>query len=506
MVSPSPRDPTSKVEIGRSPFMSQAIRHEARPAEHAGPPTHVSALRETFERMRAATRGAPAPTYEERMERLGGLAEAIRARKDEIVHAVNADFGSRSAHETKLTEVLVMLDGIKYMRKHLRRWMRPERRHVAMTYQPAQAKVHYQPLGVVGVIAPWNYPVQLALGPTAAAVAAGNRVLVKPSEYTQQSAAVIARICADVFDRDTVDVVEGGPEVGEAFSRLPFDHLLYTGSTHAGRLVMRAAAENLVPVTLELGGKSPTIVHPDYPLAKAAERIAWGKWANAGQTCIAPDYVLVQRGQVGAMTEALTACVRRYYPTLADNPDYSAVVNARHYERINELVREAMALGARRHEINPSNDVLRPEARKIPPTLLTEVTDEMRVMQEEIFGPVLPIVPYDGIDDAVAYVNQHPRPLALYYFDHDRRRVDDLLGRTLSGGAAINETLLHFGIDDMPFGGVGPSGLGAYHGREGFETFSHKRSVLYQARWNATGLLAPPYGPRIEKLLGWLIG
>jgi acyl-CoA reductase-like NAD-dependent aldehyde dehydrogenase len=419
---------------------------------------------------------------------------------------VRTDFGSRSAHETKLAEVVMLLDAIKYMRKHLKGWMRPSRRSVSLTYMPARAAVHFQPLGVVGVISPWNYPVQLALAPTAAAIAAGNRVIIKPSEYTPESSAVLARICADAFDRDAVDVVQGGPEVGEAFSRLPFDHLVYTGSTHVGRLVMRAAAENLVPVTLELGGKSPTIVHPSYPLEKAAARIAWGKWANAGQTCIAPDYVLVQRGQVTAMTLALDACVRKYYPTLAQNPDYTAVVNARHYERINELVREAVSRGARKQEINPAGDDLRPETRKIPPTLLTGVTDDMRVMQEEIFGPVLPIVPYDGIDDAIAYVNEHARPLALYYFDDDRRRVEDVLRRTLSGGAAINETLLHFGIDDMPFGGVGPSGLGAYHGREGFETFSHKRSVLYQARWNATGLLTPPYGERMDKLLRWLIG
>jgi len=407
--------------------------------------------------------------------------------------------------ETRLAEVLMLLDGIKYIKKHLKGWMKPQSRHVSMTYRPARAKVHFQPLGLVGVISPWNYPFQLALAPAAAAIAAGNRVLVKPSEYTPRSSELLVDIFADAFDQDTAGVVLGGPEVGEAFSRLAFDHLVYTGSTHVGRLVMRAAADNLVPVTLELGGKSPTIIHSDYPLEKAAERIAWGKWANAGQTCIAPDYVLVHESKLDALSEAIGASARRYYPTLRDNPDYTAIVNARHYERLNRLVSEAVSKGARKTEINPANETLEPGTKKIAPTLLTGVNDDMRVMQEEIFGPILPLVPYRTMEDAIDYVVSRPRPLALYYFDTDGRRVETVLERTVSGGACVNETMLHFGIDDMPFGGVGPSGMGAYHGREGFETFSHKKSVLYQAKWNATGLLAPPYGERIEKLLGFLL-
>ncbi len=383
--------------------------------------------------------------------------------------------------------------------------MRPQTRHVSMTYLPARARVRLQPLGVVGVISPWNYPFQLALAPAAVALAAGNRVLIKPSEYTPATTDVMKRVCEDAFDPDVVDVIPGGPEVGEAFSRLPFDHLVYTGSTQVGRLVMRAAAENLVPVTLELGGKSPTIVHDDYPVAKAAARIAWGKWVNAGQTCIAPDYLMVAEHQLPAYVEALTSCVRHAYPTLKDNPDYTSIVNERHFERISGLVEDAVAKGAHKVEIKPTGEELRPEGRKIAPTLLTGVNDGMKVMQEEIFGPVLPVLSYGTLDEALGYVNDHPRPLALYYFDRDRQRVEHVLQSTVSGGASINETMLQFGIDDMPFGGVGASGMGAYHGREGFENLSHKKSVLHQARFSAMGLLAPPYGEPIRRMLKMLI-
>jgi len=463
-------------------------------------------VQSAFERMKSAYRRAPVPTYEERIERLDRLMRAVRARQDEIADVINRDFGNRSVRETKLAEVLMLLDAIKYLRKNLKAWMRPEKRHVSMTYKPARARVHRQPLGVVGVISPWNYPLQLALGPMATALAAGNRVMIKPSEYTPGTSDLVRRLCADIFDAEVVSVITGGPEVGEAFSKLPFDHLVYTGSTAVGRLVMRAAAENLVPVTLELGGKSPTIVHEDYPVEKAAARIAWGKWANSGQTCIAPDYLLVPESKLEAYVQALSDCATRSYPTLADNPDYTSVVNERHYRRVLGLVEDAVQKGARRVEVNPQNEKLAPESRKIAPTLLLDVRDDMKVMQEEIFGPVLPIMTYRTLDEALEYVNDHPRPLALYYFDQECERVSRVLERTVSGGASINETMLHFGIDDMPFGGVGPSGMGAYHGREGFDTFSHKKSVLYQAKWNLTGMLAPPYGERIDRMLRMLIG
>jgi coniferyl-aldehyde dehydrogenase len=485
--------------------MTQAVGHDRSAREPGKSGAHAVGVKSAFERMKEAARTSPAPTYEERMQRLARLAEGVRQRQDAIAAAVSADFRNRSVRETKIAEVLMLLDGIKYIRKHLKAWMRPQSRHVSMTYRPARAKVHLQPVGVVGVISPWNYPFQLALAPAAAALAAGNRVLIKPSEYTPASSELLKQLCADAFDDTVVAVTLGGPDVGEAFSRLPLDHLVYTGSTHVGRLVMRAAAENLVPVTLELGGKSPAIVHDDYPVEKAAARIAWGKWCNGGQTCIAPDYLLVPERRVDEFVAALTAAATRSYPTLKDNPDYTCIINHRHFDRIAGLVDDAVAKGARKVEINPAQETLRVEDRKFSPTLLTNVNDGMAVMQEEIFGPVLPILPYRTLDDAIAYVNSHPRPLALYYFDQERRRVESVLARTISGGASVNETLLHFGIDDMPFGGVGPSGMGAYHGREGFETFSHKRSVLYQARFNASGLLAPPYGEVIDRMLKMLI-
>ncbi len=473
-------------------------------AQH--PAAATAELSQAFERLGAGYRAEPYPSHAARLDRLGRLAALLHGHQEEIVAAIVADYGSRSAQEIRISEVLMLLDATRYLRKNLRAFMRPQSRRVGMTYLPGRAKVHLQPKGVVGVIAPWNYPVQLALAPAAAALAAGNRVLVKPSEFTPATGELLKKLCAEAFPDDLIQVVLGGPEVGEAFTRLPLDHLVYTGSTHVGRLVMRAAADNLVPVTLELGGKSPTLVHPDYPIEKAVQSIAWGKWMNAGQTCIAPDYLLVPEARVEEFAEALGRRVRRSYPTLAKNPDYTCVVNERHYRRLAGLVEDAVAKGARKVEVNPAGEPLHPEARKLPPTLLTGVSDQMKVMQEEIFGPVLPILGYQSLDGAIGYVNDHPRPLALYYFDHDRGRVRDVLDRTLSGGASVNETLLHFGIDDMPFGGVGASGLGAYHGREGFETFSHKRSVFYQARFNASALLSPPYGSRIDRLIRFLIG
>jgi coniferyl-aldehyde dehydrogenase len=425
---------------------------------------------------------------------------------DELAEAVRADFGNRSRHETILAEVFSLLSEIKHLKKNLKGWMKPRSRAVALTFQPASAKVIYQPLGVVGVIAPWNYPFQLALGPAAAALAAGNRVMVKPSELTPRTAALVERVLTKAFGKDLVAVVQGGAEVGAAFSALPFDHLLFTGSTKLGRLVMKAAAENLTPVTLELGGKSPCIVHESFPVEKAAERIVYGKCFNAGQTCIAPDYLLVPKAMVQPLTDALQAAVKRSYPTLADNPDYTAVVNDRHYARLRGLLDDAQKRGAKVVECNPGGEALDPAAHKLAPTLLLDVDDDMAVMQEEIFGPLLPIVPYESLEQAIAYVNDRPRPLALYYFDYDGKRADEVLSKTTSGGACVNETIMHFAVEDLPFGGVGPSGMGAYHGPEGFETFSHKKAVFQQSRLNGAGLIAPPYGDRINKMLKMLVG
>ena len=484
----------------QSASASSAVR--ARDSEAPAP---SQALRQVFDALRAGHRAEPNPSYDQRIARLDALQRGVLKHKDELVEAVRADFGNRSRHETILAEVFSLLSEIKHLKKHLKGWMKPRSRAVALTFQPASAKVIYQPLGVVGVIAPWNYPFQLALGPTAAALAAGNRVMVKPSELTPRTAELVERVLSEAFGKDLVAVVTGGAEVGAAFSALPFDHLLFTGSTKLGKLVMKAAAENLTPVTLELGGKSPCIVHESFPVEKAAERIAYGKCFNAGQTCIAPDYLLVPRAMVQPLSDALQAAVKRSYPTLGDNPDYTAVVNERHYTRLRGLLDDARARGATVVECS-GGEQLDPGKHKLAPTLLLDVDDEMAVMQEEIFGPLLPIVPYDSLDEAIAYVNDRPRPLALYYFDYDGKRADQVLSKTTSGGACVNETIMHFAVEDLPFGGVGPSGMGAYHGPEGFETFSHKKAVFQQSRLNGAGLIAPPYGDRINKMLKMLVG
>jgi coniferyl-aldehyde dehydrogenase len=461
-------------------------------------------LRAAFDAQRAAFRAEPFPSLTTRLERLTRLEAACLDRRDELADAISDDFGNRSRHESLIAEIFITVSSIRYLKKHLKRFMRSHGRQVAMTFLPGRARVEPQPLGVVGIISPWNYPVQLALSPLAAALAAGNRVMLKPSELTPRTSECKARLLADAFDEDLVTTVQGGPEVGATFSSLPFDHLLYTGSTRVGRLVMQAAAKNLTPVTLELGGKSPTIVHRDFDVTRAASAIAAGKLFNAGQTCIAPDYALVHRDRVQAFVDAFRTKVATSFPSLADNPDFTSIVNERHFARLQGYLDDARQKGARIVELNPASEDLG-DGTKLAPHLVLDPTDEMAVMQEEIFGPILPIVPVDSFDAAIEYVNDRPRPLALYLFDDDRGRIDDVLRRTHSGGVTINDTLLHVAQDDLPFGGIGPSGLGAYHGQEGFDTFSHRKAVFHQARVNGSSLLHPPYGRRIEKLLSWLL-
>jgi coniferyl-aldehyde dehydrogenase len=469
---------------------------EANVESIAAPKVHAA-----FDRLKAAYRRDPVPSLRARKESLRKLKQLTKDNADAIVEAIREDFGHRSKHDTQLAEVFPIVQLVTYIEKNLKRWMRPERRPMPATFLPASAQIIRQPLGVIGIVSPWNYPYNLTAGPLAYALAAGNRVFIKPSEATPRTSALMNSLFTEAFGPDLVAVAEGGPEVAAVFTKLPFDHLIFTGSTQIGRHVMRAAAENLTPVTLELGGKSPVIVHESFPVEKAASRIVFGKLINAGQTCIAPDYVLVHESKRDALVEAIANEVPQRFPSLAANPDYTAVVNDRHRDRLVSLVKDAELKGARRVEINPAAESFEGGAGKLPPTLLIDVDDEMKVMQEEIFGPVLPIVPYRTLDDAIEYVNARPRPLALYYFDHDRDRADAVLSRTVSGGAVVNDCLLQFAAETLPFGGVGPSGLGAYHGPEGFDTFSHKKSVVRQAKLNAAALLSPPYGERLDKLL-----
>lgn len=449
-----------------------------------------------FAAQRAAYTANPMPPAAQRQQWLKALRDMLSNERQALIDAISADFSHRSADETLLAELMPSLHGIHYASRHLKGWMKSSRRKVGMAFQPASAKVVYQPLGVVGIIVPWNYPLYLAIGPLVGALAAGNRVMLKLSESTPATGQLLKTLLGRIFPEDLVCVVLGEADIGVAFSRLRFDHLLFTGATSIGKHVMRAAAENLTPVTLELGGKSPAIVSGDVPLKDAAERIAFGKTLNAGQTCVAPDYVLVPQDRVGAFVEAYRQVVNSFYPTLADNPDYTAIINERQLTRLNSYVSDATSKGALLIPLFEQG-----QGRRMPHSLLLNVTDEMTVMQDEIFGPLLPIVPYQDLDQAFAYINQRPRPLALYYFGYDKREQNRVLHETHSGGVCLNDTLLHVAQDDMPFGGIGPSGMGHYHGHEGFLTFSKAKGVLIKQRFNAAKLIYPPYGKSIQKLI-----
>lgn len=456
----------------------------------------IDALEPLLAAQRAAFRANPMPSAEQRLAWLKTLRELIHQEKDALIAALHADFSNRAESETMLAEIMASLNGIHYARKNLKKWMKPSKRSVDMSFQPAKAKVIYQPLGVIGVISPWNYPLFLAFGPLIGALSAGNRVMIKMSEATPVTSQLVKDILAKAFPEDLVAVVLGEAEVGQAFSRLPFDHLLFTGATSIGKHVMRAAAENLVPVTLELGGKSPAIISADVPMADAAERIAFGKTMNAGQTCVAPDYVLVPEGRVEEFVDTYRQVVQRFYPTLANNPDYTAVINERQLSRLKGYISDAESKGAQVIRLFDKD-----QDRRMAQCLLLNTTDEMKVMQDEIFGPLLPVVPYRGIEQAFSYVNDRPRPLALYYFGYDKAEQERVLVETHSGGVCINDTMLHVAQDDMPFGGVGPSGMGHYHGHEGFLTFSKAKAVLIKQRFNGARLIYPPYGKPLQKLI-----
>jgi coniferyl-aldehyde dehydrogenase len=459
-----------------------------------------------LERQRTAFLRDGPPALEARRQTLARLKDLLSKSRDAIIDTVNKDFGHRSRQETLLFELASITVAIDYMHRNLARWMRPERRHVGIIFVPGSNQVIYQPLGVVGVVSPWNYPFALALTPVATALAAGNRVMMKPSELAPESAALMQRMLGEAFGEEELAVVTGDTSVGIEFSKLPFDRLLFTGSTGVGRSIMRAASDNLVPVTLELGGKSPVIVEQGSPLAVAARRTAYGKLANAGQTCVAPDYALVAEPEVDAFVDTLRREVERLYPRIETNTDYTAIINDRHLARLRGLLDDARAKGARVIELGGGGTGALVHPRIMLPSVVLDATEGMSVMREEIFGPILPVVPYRTIDDAIAYVNARPRPLALYFFGPDgaaRRRV---LERTTSGGVAINETMMHYAQDDLPFGGVGPSGMGAYHGPEGFKSMSHAKAVFAQSKLNTTDAARPPFGRIFDALIRFLLG
>lgn len=446
-------------------------------------------MREAFDRQHAASRGSPSPDAAARRVSLATLYDLVRDNTDAFARAIAEDFGGRAQRETELLEAIPTLNAIRHARKWVKEWLKPEHRTVDWLFQPARAWIRYEPLGVVGVLSPWNFPLLLSLVPLANVLSAGNRAMIKPSELTPAFSETLRRLVAERFDPGQVTVICGGVEVARAFSSLPFDHLLFTGSTATGREVMRAAAENLTPVTLELGGKSPAIIGADFPLGKAARSIAFGKWLNAGQTCVAPDYVLVPAARAAAFAQLLIEEARRGYPSIA-NDDYTSVITERHQARLNAAIEEAAAAGAViiRHGGQHAG------TRKIAPTVVLGAPAGGLLLREEIFGPVLPVVPYEHLDDALAFVNARDRPLALYCFTNDKRVRAKVLDGATSGGVTLNGTLLHAGHDGLPFGGIGASGMGAYHGRDGFRRFSHARAVHAIGAINALERLGPPWG------------
>ncbi|UQR62790.1 coniferyl aldehyde dehydrogenase [Bradyrhizobium sp. C-145] len=462
--------------------------------------TPLRALEDAFHAMIARSRAEPAPDLAERLDRLARLRAVVADNEERFRQAISADFGHRAAVETTIAEAMLVFSEIRHATKHLKSWMTPQRVATALQFLPARNRLMPQPLGVIGIIAPWNYPLQLTLAPAIGALAAGNRVIIKPSELVPHFSALLKETVGQKFDAAEVLVTGIEDEIAKGFARLPFDHLVFTGSTRVGRLVAEAAGRNLTPATLELGGKSPAIIDASADLNEAAERIAYGKLLNAGQTCIAPDYVLVPENSVQSFAEKVRAQMRRMFGTDPANKDYTSVISDRHYARLEGLVADAAQRGAKILQPAKPDDPNWKAHRKFPPTLILSATEAMAVMQEEIFGPVLPVLGYRDPADAIAFVNARDRPLALYWFGKDSNARDEVLARTISGGVTVNDCLFHFTQVNQPMGGVGASGTGAYHGEWGFRTFSKLKPVFYRSKFNRLADLYPPYGGKIARL------
>jgi coniferyl-aldehyde dehydrogenase len=465
------------------------------------------ALEDAFRRMFELSRTTPAPALAERLDRLARLRAAISENESRFEQAISADFGHRCATETAIAETLLVLGEIRHAAKHTGKWMAPRRVSTALQFLPAKNRLIPQPVGIVGIIAPWNYPLQLTLAPAVAALAAGNRVMIKPSELVPRFSALLKDVISAKFDATEMVVTDIDDDISRAFASLPFDHLMFTGSTRVGRLVAEAAGRNLTPVTLELGGKSPAIVDRSADLDEAAARIAYGKLLNAGQTCIAPDYALVPQASVQDFADRMQNHMRRMFGTDPDNTDYTSIISDRHYARLEALVADAVAKGATVMQVAKPDDPAWKSKRKFPPSIIIGATSDMTVMQEEIFGPLLPIIGYRDASEPISYINAHDRPLALYWFGKDHAARDEVLSRTISGGVTVNDCLFHFTQINQPMGGIGASGSGAYHGEWGFRTLSKLKPVFYRSAFNRLADLYPPYGAkiaRLEKMLRFL--
>ena len=462
----------------------------------------MNQLQTLFNAQHTASRQHIEVPLEVRQGRLHRMKALIDDNAVALAQAVQTDFGVRSLQLTEIADLFVLRSLLSHTLKSLPKWMKPQKVSTPIYLLPGSAYLQRQPLGVVGVVAPWNYPVQLALGPVITALAAGNRVMLKPSELTPATSALMAELLGKAFAPDELCVVLGDGQLAAEFSSLPFDHLFFTGSTAVGRIVAKAAAANLTPTTLELGGKSPCIIDASCDLDAAAIKIAHGKLLNAGQTCIAPDYVLLPKGKEAAFGHAFAQAVAKLFPTISGNPDYAAIITPRHHERLQAMLAAAEQGGAKLQVINTGGEAT--EHRQMPPVLVFDVSADAQLMQEEIFGPVLPVLPYDSLSDAIGYINARPRPLALYWFGTDSAARDKVLAQTVSGGVTVNDTLMHIAHENLPFGGVGESGWGSYHGEAGFLRLTMQKPVLVQSKWARGDLFYPPYGKRFDQVMGLL--
>ncbi|MDB5969941.1 MAG: coniferyl aldehyde dehydrogenase [Hydrocarboniphaga sp.] len=461
-------------------------------------------LRSALAAQRHAFNLAPFPDLAHRKADLDRLEKVLVSHSAEIVSALSQDFGGRSEQEAVLSEVIVTLNNLRYTRRRLGRWMKPRKRHVPLELGSGRAYVLPQPLGIVGIVSPWNFPVQLSLVPLIGALAAGNRAMIKPSELSPLTSDVIRKLVAEAFPPEQVVVCPGDVDVARTFVALPFDHLVYTGSTDVGRHVMRVAADNLVPVTLELGGKSPALVAPDAVVLEAAKDIVFGKLLNAGQICISPDYALVPRALVKEFARACQQVAQQMFPEGTASGDYTSIINQRHLGRLESYLSAARASGTEIVSLFAA-DKISPVSRKLAPVLAIDPADDSALMQNEVFGPILSIKPYDSLDDAIAFINSRPRPLALYLFTRSSATIDRVMKRTVCGSVSINDTLVHCAVEDLPFGGVGASGMGHYHGPEGFETLSKMKPIFHRKGFRTDRFARPPFTTFKKWLISRLI-
>ena len=464
--------------------------------------TQPSELSSILAAQRRAFNANPNPNWASRKAKLETLRDLILRHENDFTKAISDDFGHRAVEETIISEILIIQGGISHALKHTPKWMKTRKAPIAMQFKPAKNVIIPQPLGVIGIISPWNYPLQLAIMPLIGAIGAGNRAMIKPSEYTPRLSQLLKEILAKGFSDEDVFVATGGIDVASAFSDLAFDHLVFTGSTSVGRIVGEAAGRNLVPVTLELGGKSPVIIDETANMKLSVPRIANGKLLNAGQTCVAPDYVLMPEAKINSFADAMIEQAETFYPTVAGNDDYTAIIADGHYARLQDLLEDAENKGAKIRTAGDDDKQQLAKERRVPLTVVTDTTPDMRIMQEEIFGPLLPIVASETLDDSLNKVQQGERPLALYWFGENKKNRDKVLRESISGGVSINETAWHVVQEDIPFGGVGPSGMGAYHGEAGFQSFSHMKGVFIQSKFSQGKNMFPPYTDKTRKMLG----